>query len=87
MEISTKIAQILDIFFFIKREKHMIYENRSKITYRLRKSHIFTTFLKIYENRMVVFVLKIAKPAWFLYGVVQKLDKNWTIFFHRATAF
>src|SRR6266498_36214 len=32
---------------------------------------------------MVVFVLKIAKPVWFLYGLVQKLYKNWTIFFHR----
>ncbi len=35
---------------------------------------------------MVVFVLKIAKPVWFLYGLVQKLYKNWTIFFHRVDA-
>ena len=33
---------------------------------------------------MVVFVLKIAKIARFLYAVVQKLHKNWTIFFHRV---
>ncbi len=39
--------------------------------------------MKVYENCMVVFVLKIAKIARFLYGIVQKLYKNWTIFFHR----
>ena len=46
--------------------------------------HSFFYKKVVYEICMVVFVLKIAKIAWFLYGIVQELYKNWTIFFHRV---
>ncbi len=71
LEISSKVVQILDVLFFHKK---VVYEICTKIT----------RFLEVYENCMVVFVLKIAKIARFLYGIVQNLYKNWTIFFHRA---
>src|SRR6266542_1974518 len=44
---------------------------------------VLLCFSFFYKNYMVVFVLKIAKIAWFLYAIIQKLHKNWTIFFYR----
>ena len=67
---------------WIDYENHTFFEWHIWIDY---ENHTFLLhFINFYENRMAVFVLKIAKVACFLYGVVQKLYKNWTIFFHRV---
>ena len=60
LKILLKVIQIFGYSFFYKK---VIYKICIKIT----------CFLEIYENCMVVFILKIVKIARFLYGIVQKL--------------